>query len=166
VIVAKLPKMRERVQRLMFLALLGITPFLWAPAALADDAVPGHIVLAKPDGQALVIWDASSVVAAIVKNKINDTQANDLLERDAAKVLQKTTPELDKSAKTITVRIIYAKSGAVSPIYGTPTFTGFERYATLTATLADVKSKKTQFDAKTALPPGFAYKVIGLLPPR
>lgn len=139
-----------------------------ATAALADE-VPGHAVLAKPAGDALVIWDASPVVASIVKSKTNDADANDLLERDAAHVLASMAPDVDKSAKTITVRVIYSKTGAVSPVYGTPTFMGIERYATLTVPAGDAQTdrdKWKELDSKAPVPGWFAFKVTGLLPPR
>ena len=151
------------------LALVAAGCFAVTASALADDAVPGHAVLAKPDGDALVIWDASPVVASIVKAKTNDDGANDLLERDAVHVLATMAPDVDKSAKTITVRVIYSKTGAVSPVYGTPTFMGIERYATLTVHASDVqgdRDKWKELDAKTAVPSWFAFKVTGLLPPR
>jgi hypothetical protein len=135
---------------------------------LADE-VPGHAVLAKPAGDALVIWDASPVVASIVKSKTNDSDANDLLERDAARVLATMAPNVDKSAKTITVRVIYSKTGAVSPVYGTPTFMGIERYATLTVPAGDAQTdrdKWKELDPKAPVPAWFAFKVTGLLPPR
>jgi hypothetical protein len=142
---------------------------LVAPAAALADEVPGHAVLAKPDGDALVIWDASSVVAEIVKTKTADPAANDVLERDAAHVLATMVPNVDKSAKTITVRVIYSKTGAVSPVYGTPTFMGIEKYATLTVPAADAQTdrdKWKELDPKAAVPSWFAFKVTGLLPPR
>jgi hypothetical protein len=139
------------------------------PLAASAEDVPGHAVLAKPDGDALVIWDASTVVASIVKTKANDTAANDLLERDAVRVMATMAPDVDKGAKTITVRVIYSKTGAVSPVYGTPTFMGIERYATLTAPASDAQSdrdKWKELDAKTPVPSWLAFKVTGLLPPR
>ncbi len=151
------------------LALVAAACFTVTSAALADDAVPGHAVLAKPGGDALVIWDASPVVASIVKSKTDDAGANDLLERDAVHVLATMAPNVDKSAKTITVRVIYSKTGAVSPVYGTPTFMGIERYATLTVPAGDVqgdRDKWKELDAKAPVPAWFAFKVTGLLPPR
>jgi len=150
------------------LALIAAACIGASSAASADD-VPGHAVLAKPDGDALVIWDASPVVASIVKSKTADADANDLLERDAARVLVTMAPNVDKSAKTITVRVIYSKTGAVSPIYGTPTFMGIERYATLTVPAADAESdrdKWKELSVKTPVPAWFSFKIIGLLPPR
>lgn len=150
------------------LALVAAGCVAFATAALADE-VPGHAVLAKPAGDALVIWDASPVVASIVKSKTNDSDANDLLERDAARVLATMAPNVDKSAKTITVRVIYSKTGAVSPVYGTPTFMGIERYATLTVPAGDAQTdrdKWKELDPKAPVPAWFAFKVTGLLPPR
>ncbi len=156
---------------LRFNMVLVCSLFLAGPSLplLAADEVPGHAVLAKSDGYALIIWDASPVVASIVKNKMNDADANDLLERDAMRKLAKISRNVDGSAKTVTVRVVYIKNGAVSPVYGTPTFLGVERYATLTVSGADAKSDKgkwKELDAKAAIPNWFAYKVTGLLPPR
>jgi uncharacterized membrane protein len=151
------------------LALATAVGCIAATSAVWADDVPGRAVLAKPDGDALVIWDASPVVASIVKSKTNDAGANDLLERDAVRVLATMAPDVDKSAKTITVRVIYSKTGAVSPVYGTPTFMGIERYATLTVPAADAQTdrdKWKELDPKSAVPAWFAFKVTGLLPPR
>jgi hypothetical protein len=151
------------------LALIAAGCVAMTAVAAADDEVPGHAVLARPSGDALVIWDASPVVASIVKTKTNDAGANDLLERDAVHVLAAMAPNVDKSAKTVTVRVIYSKTGAVSPVYGTPTFMGIERYATLTVAGTDAqgdRDKWKELDAKAAVPSWFTFKVTGLLPPR
>ena len=153
---------------LALLALVAAACIATTSAASAED-VPGHAVLAKPDADALVIWDASPVVASIVKSKTADPDANDLLERDAAHVLATMAPNIDKSAKTITVRVIYSKTGAVSPVYGTPTFMGIERYATLTVPAADALSDRDKWKelaVKTPIPAWFTFKIVGLLPPR
>lgn len=140
-----------------------------AGAVFADETEMGHAVLAKPSGEALVIWDATPVIVSIVKGKLNDADANALLERDAIRVLGGMVPNVDKHAKSITVRVVYSKVGAVNPAYGTPTFAGIERYATLTASGADAQSQRDRWrslDEKAPIPSWFAYKVTGLLPPR
>ncbi len=137
--------------------------------AAAEDTVPGHAVLARASEEALILWDATPVVATIVKSKLGDADANALLERDASRVLATMAPNIDKAAKTVTVRVVYSMTGEVSPIYGTPTFAGIERYATLTLGGADFRSDRDRWkelDAKSALPSWFAYKIIGRLPPR
>ena len=151
-----------RVAAVFFFALM-------ATATSQAEDVPGHAVLAQPSGDALIIWNASPVVAGIVRSKLTDAQADDMLERDATRVLAKMLPNIDRGTKTVTVRIIYDKSGAVSPMYGAATFQGFERYALLTAPAARTVSDQDRWrELKPSQPlPGWlSYKVIGLLPPR
>jgi hypothetical protein len=139
-----------------------------APAA-AEEAVPGNAVLAKPAGDALVIWDASPVVASIVKDKLAYADANLLLEHDAVRVLAGMVHDLDKHVKTVTVRVIYSKTGAVSPVYGTPTFAGIERYANLKVPGPNALSNRDQWQTlgdKAPIPAWVEYTVTGLLPPR
>jgi len=139
-----------------------------APTSAAG-AVPGHVMLAQASGDALVIWNASPVVAAIVRSRISDAQADDMLAHDAARVLIKMLPSVNRGSRTVTVRLIYDKSGAVSPMYGGATFEGFERYALLTAPATYAASDKDHWQElkpSQALPKWFSYKVIGRLPPR
>jgi hypothetical protein len=133
-----------------------------------DEAVPGHAVLAQPGGDALVIWNASQVVASIVRSKMSPTEADSLLEHDAIRVLAKMLPDIDATAKTITVRVIYALSGEVSPLYGNPTFKGFEQYALLSVNGRDARAHKLQLSRPEEDPISgtFSYKIIGRLPPR
>lgn len=134
----------------------------------AGEAVPGNVVLARASGDALAIWDATTTVALIVKNKVPDAAANDELEHDAARVLATIAPSVNKSAKTLGVQVVYSKTGDVSPVYGSPTFLGIETYATLTVTMADLRAHARAWkdlDRKTPLPASFAFKVTGELPP-
>ena len=136
---------------------------------LADDAPPGKVVIARASGDATVLYDATPEVAAIVRDKLSDDAANARLQRDALRVLAKVAPELT-DAQTITVRITYAQSGDVSPVYGTPTFAGVERYANLKSPAADAKSDRDKWKeglAGTAPPPAWiTFTVVGKLPPR
>jgi hypothetical protein len=134
-----------------------------------DSTVPGHTVLAKAGGAALIIWDATPVIIAIVHDKLTDADANALIEHDALKVLVKLQPVVDKDAKTITVRITYNKTGDVNPAYGTPTFLGVERYATVSANAADLRGDKSEWkelDSKANVPAWFSFTILGQLPPR
>jgi len=151
---------------LAFVLVLGV---LGSPVRADEAAVPGHIVVARVSDDALIIWDASPEIASIVTNKIADDAANNQLERDALKVLAQSLAKLEKSAKSVTVRVIYNKTGAVSPVYGAPTFAGVERYATLEVPYKDAVSdrdKWKELDPKHAVPTWVAFKVIGQLPPR
>ncbi len=140
-----------------------------APVLAEEPAIPGHVVVARVSDDALIIWDASPEIAAIVTNKTADDAANAQLERDALRVLAQNVSRLEKSAKSVTVRVIYNKTGAVSPVYGAPTFAGVERYATLEASYKDAaadRDKWKELDPKHAVPSWIAFKVIGRLPPR
>ena len=48
-----------------------------------------------------------------------------------------TSPELHKSAKTLSVLVLYTKTGAISPTYHTATFEGVERLLTFKAPVRD-----------------------------
>jgi hypothetical protein len=156
----------NRTTRAALALALGIAPV----AASADMPKPaGNVIVARPSGAALLIWDASSDVTAIVSNKTPDAAANAMLERDAARVLATSLDKIDRAATTITVRVIYQKTGAVSPVYGSATFAGVERYATLQVSAKDANSDRDKWrEAGDAAPfPGwFAFAVIGALPQR
>lgn len=159
------------MRHLTLLALAAVSLPLATPAATrADDAsgVPGHVIVARTTEDALLIWDASPEVATIVRDKVSDSDANARIEHDALRVLATSLKKVS-AAKTITVRVIYNKTGDVSPTYGAPTFAGVERYATVTvdsANAAGDKDKWQELDAKANPPAWIAYKVIGALPPR
>ena len=139
-------------------------------AGVAAAAVPaGNVILARPSGNALLIWDASSDVTQIVANKVSDADANVSLERDAIRVLAASLNKVDKGAASITVRVIYNKTGAVSPVYGSVTFAGVERYATLTISGKDAASDRDKWrELGDATPPPawLTYAVVGALPAR
>jgi len=151
-------------------AVFAISSIALAPTPLpAAEAVPGNAVLARANGDALVVWDATTVIALIVKNRTNDATANDVLEHDAARVLAAIAPSVNKSVKTIGVQIVYSKTGDVSPVYGSATFQGVEDYATLTVTMAELRAHARAWkdlDPKSSLPASLAFKVTGHLPPR
>jgi hypothetical protein len=151
-------------------ALAAATLTLVPLAARADVAKPpGNVIVARTSGDALLIWDASTDIAGIVTSKTSDADANALLERDAARVLAASLSKVDKSATSITVRVIYQKTGAVSPVYGTATFAGVERYATLKLSAKDANDDRDKWRelGDTSPAPGwFAFAVIGQLPQR
>ena len=139
------------------------------PAACSAEAdAATHVVIANVGPAAVLIWNASPFVAQLVANRVPDAAANDRLEHAALRAIA-TDVRLLTRAKTITVRILYDKTGDVSPIYGSATFAGVERYANYSfpAPLARANANrwKSLRDAD-ALPPWGALRVIGTLPPR
>ena len=160
--------LRRTFLSLGWLPLAALVLLLSATAA-ADESIPGHAVLAQPGGDALIIWNASQLVASIVRSKMSDADADQLVERNAIGVLAKMLPTVDGNARTITVRVIYALSGEVSPLYGSPTFKGFEQYALLSMRGRDARADKQKLRdlQKTGtIPPALRYKIVGRLPPR
>lgn len=150
------------------LALLLITAAI-EPAKAADDATPpGHIIVARATSDALLIWDASAAVTKIVTARTPDSDANASLEREALQLLAGKVAEL-KDTKTISLRVIYNKTGDVSPIYGSATFAGVERYAVLSMATADLvadRDKWRELNEKAAVPAWIGFKILGALPPR
>ena len=78
-------------------------------------------------------------------------------------------PKLGTDARTITLRIVYSKTGEVNPAYNTPTLSNVERHATVTAKATDVASNRDKWqdaDEKSVPSSWVVYKIIGKLPPR
>jgi hypothetical protein len=144
----------------------------WCIALCAALALPalgdqGTVVVAKGGARPLLLWDATPVVTATVANKQPRDQALRDLESQAMRILSEHANAL-KHAKTLTIRVIYQKTGAVSPVYGTATFEGIERVFELTAPAADARLRAKQLaDAigRGTVPAGIRLDVTGKLPP-
>ncbi len=151
---------------------LAVSLPLAAPAADAPKFPGSAVVVATGNasannGRALIIWDATDEVADIVSKKQDADTANGRLFHDALHALAANVGALDKSAANVTVRIIYQKTGAVSPVYGTATLQGVERYATVSLVAKDAKGNRDGWqslkdDAK--LPDFVTVKILGTLP--
>jgi hypothetical protein len=130
---------------------------------------PGHAILARPGPDALFVWDASRDVATIVADRRSDDEARALLERDALRALAAALADAGPDLRTVTVRIVYDRTGAVSPVYGAATFAGVERYATVRMSGADAAADRDRWrelGETGALPAWPVYTVSGVLPPR
>jgi len=82
-------------------------------------------------------------------------------------ILGERAPSL-RHAKSLTIRLIYQKTGAVSPVYGTATFEGIERLFELTASANDARSHAKQLADQLqhgSVPRGVDLNVTGKLPP-
>ena len=141
---------------------------VFAPLAAPAQPVPGAVSVARTTEDALIIWDASAEVGGFVSNKTPDDQANAQLRHDAVRVAAANISKIEKSAKTVTVRVIYTKTGAVSPVYHSETFAGVVRYATLTFPYKEAAADKDHWkslDAKGPLPGWMKYTILDKLPP-
>lgn len=123
------------------LAILLVASLTFFAPAIAGYAqgVPGHVIIARTSGDAIVIWDATAVVTSIVNEKLSNGDANDLIEHDALIVAVRAAPSLRPNTRTLTVRIGYNEIGAVNPAYGGATFAGIEHYATLNVSFRDLR---------------------------
>ena len=135
-----------------------------AHAAFADQ---GTVVVAKGGSKPLLLWDATPAITAIVTNKQPRQAALQDLESQAMQILGERARSL-RRAQTLTIRMIYQKTGAVSPVYGTATFEGIERVFELTAQASDARARAKQLaDALEhgSVPPSIVLNVTGKLPP-
>jgi hypothetical protein len=135
--------------------------------ASADEAIPGKIILARASEDAVILYDATPEVIAIVHDKLDDAAAGKRLERDALLVLAKEMPDIP-DARTITVRVTYTRTGDVNPAYGTPTFAGIERYANLIVPAGNARSDRGNWRQGTEenAPAWASFTIVGELPPR
>jgi hypothetical protein len=137
------------------------------PLAATAQPVPGAVSVARTTEDALIIWDASSEVVGFVTNKTPDEAADAQLRHDALRVAAANIGKIESSAKTVTVRVIYNKSGPYSQVYKADTFGGVVRYATLEMPYKDAAGDKDHWktlDAKSKLPSWMKYTVLDKLP--
>lgn len=127
----------------------------------------GTVIVAQTtaDG-AHVIWDATPYVAQLVSDKVGGEAGMRAVEATALQALAEKSKDL--SGTTLTLSVTYARTGAVSPVYKTATFAGFEQLLTIVAkrsALAEhAAAWKTQL-AKGTVPRGLTVSVTGKLPP-
>ena len=93
----------------------------------------------------------------------------DRLQHDALSVAAQNFGKIEKSAKTVSVRIVYIVSAGMSPAYHADTFGHMERYVLLTMPYRDAAANRDHW--KTLAPgarlPGWVkVDVTGALPPK
>jgi hypothetical protein len=142
-----------------------------AVLVVATAAAPlpaGPIVLARTGSDALVLWDASSEMISLIANKMPADAMMRKLESDAVVILGDRAKAVASGTKTLTVQVIYQRSGAISPAYQTATFLGIEH---LVAVKAPLPAAATRGDAwaedvrNGKTPDELTVTVSGKLPP-
>jgi hypothetical protein len=149
------------------LAAIVALAFVPAGAVSAQELPQGTVTLTRARGDALAVWDATSELAALVAQKPSRKAALERLESDAALVFGDRAPALKKRATTLTVLVLYTKTGAISPTYHTATFEGVERLLTLKARVKDGARARTWAQQLRAgrMIAGVSIDVTGQLPP-
>lgn len=142
---------------------------LLAGSTLAQPVRPisGALVVAQtnPAG-ARLIWDATSYVTELVTEKTGGEQGMRAIEATALLALADKSKTL--SGATLTLSVTYAKTGAVSPVYGSATFAGFEPLLTIVVKRALLAAHAAAWSAQLAngtIPRGVTVSVTGKLPP-
>lgn len=150
--------------------LLSIAVF--CSAAVAADMpkeVVGAIVTARAGADALLLWDATPRLISLIKSGTSNEQIFDTVESEAIVVARERESSLPKTTKSITVRVIYHRTGEVSPVYGAPTFAGIEKLVTVTVPYPELSSHANAWYASLAAgqtPADVKVDVTGKLPPR
>lgn len=124
--------------------------------------------MARTLGNAMILWDLTPAIASIVAQPNGDATKLATIEVAAAKVLLDRLRDVP-AASRVTVRVIYQKTGEVSPVYRTATFLGVEKVLDVTAVRASAAGDKIAWEAQLAkgqLPTGITVDVTGALPPK
>jgi len=127
----------------------------------------GTLILAKENGNALLIWDCTRELASLVARKTKPEDEIKTLKTDAVRALLQNSKRLAKTATTLTVRVVYNRVGEIDPRYGTPTFQGVERLMMLEAPVPLIpKAAASWIHAiETASPTkGLTVQVTGKVP--
>ncbi len=150
-------------------ACFAIAAALLAAPALAAQVRPlqGNVIMAKSTpAAALYVWNATPYVTQLVGDKLLGDPGMRAIEATALKALVAKAKGVH--ATELSIHVLYEKTGAVSPVYGTPTFMGMEKVATLRATRKRLLASGASWvDAVAAgtTPPGLTVEVTGKLPP-
>jgi hypothetical protein len=157
--------MRVAVSAVCFLAVMcGGLAFADPPAVRP---VAGAVIVTRTSPtEASLLWDATLYVTQLVNEKTTDDRGMHAIEATALRALAEKGKTL--KARTLTLKVTYAKTGAVSPVYGSATFAGFEPVLTLSARRAEAVQHADAWSAELAkgtVPKGVTVDVTGKLPP-
>lgn len=144
---------------LMFAAPLG---------AQAEQPLAGSQVVAKAGGDAVVIWDATNWIVQLEPQHIPNPKLLARIKSESGELLLKKAGSLS-AAKTLTVKVVYARIGAISKQYNNASFADFERLVSLKAKRSDALKNAAAWGKQFAagkMPAGVKVTVTGRLPDR
>jgi len=134
-----------------------------APSAAAD-----QVIVAKANGDAILIWDAGSAVANILRDKIPTDAAMRTIESQAANLLFLKGSQLP-NASSISLRVVYPRKPELNPQYGVELSTTVERLMTLRTTSASLAQSGKKWAVTIGAggsPPDLTVTITGKLPPQ
>lgn len=135
--------------------------------AVASEVRPvdGAFVLARTGVSASYLWNATPFVARLVADKVLGDEGMRAIEATAIETLAERASR--SSAKTLVLKVVYERTGAVSAVYGTPTFSGLENVLTLSADRAALEKNRAAWTKGVqdgGAPKGLTVSVTGKLP--
>lgn len=139
---------------------------LWIVAVVVPP-LHGSVILARSGNEALFLWDASPYVAQLVKNRQTGPEGLHLLEATAITELAKLART--SRASYLSMKVLYVRTGAVSKVYGSPTFAGAEDVVQLRASRRDLLKHGPAWASELARGQpvrGLALAIKGSLPPQ
>jgi hypothetical protein len=133
--------------------------------AFIGAAPQGAISVARTTGKAVIVWQATPLIATMIAAKESDGKAFADLESQALEII-KARKAMFGEASSVSVHVLYAKTGPVNPTYKVAVFAGIERILTVTADQAALKNSSTWPKAvdPAHLPPGVTISIDGKLP--
>lgn len=130
-------------------------------------SVEGQVIEARVMGSTtLYLWDATPYVVDLVHDHLVGTAGLVAFEEAAVRVLSERAKTA--ASKNIVLRVLYKKTGAVNPAYGTPTFTGVEKVFTMRASRKNVTKYAGRWIeslTRGVIPQGLLIEITGKLPP-
>lgn len=138
-----------------------------ASALTAVRPVAGQVIEARASAsQTLYMWDATPYVIGLEHDRLSGSAGLRALEQTAVQALVERAR--NAHSKTLAMRVLYQKTGAVNPAYGTPTFAGIENVFTLSAARSAIATHKNDWISalgKGLIPAGLQIQITGKLPP-
>jgi hypothetical protein len=140
---------------------------LGASESRAQSLPSGSVTVTRARGDAIVVWDATPELSVLIAQDASKKSMIARLESDAADVFGSKAPALSRNARTLSVIVLYTKSGAISPTYHVATFEGVERLFVLKAATKDSAQAHTwSMDfLRGVVPKAVSLTTTGSLPP-
>ncbi len=160
---SRLPPLRIAACAAVLAASMASAAFSSEPAARP---VEGPVLLVRAGADAQYLWNATLYVAHLVADKQGGAEGVHALEATALAALAEKSRS--NPAPTVRIKVVYAKTGEVSPVYGTATFTGMENVLTLSAAHGELSKHAAQWVRELAagrVPAKLTVDMTGTLPP-
>ena len=137
------------------------------PAMAGDLPAERSVILARVRGDAVVVWDATDELLAMLTKKKSKAEILRSLEVEAARLLVDRARKIKHRATTLTVNVTYERIGAISAAYKTATIEGYEQLLRLKAPVGAATGANTWPADITSgkVPKDLEVTVVGALPP-